>query len=66
MKIPKSTDSNRPSRRRFLQAAGTAMAVPVFVPAAALGRLDTVSPNDRIHLGMIGSGERATSWPMSC
>ncbi len=59
MKIPKSTASHRPSRRRFLQAAGTAMAVPLFVPAVALGRADAVSPSDRIHLGMIGSGERA-------
>jgi predicted dehydrogenase len=42
-----------------LQATSTAMALPIFVPAAALGRPDAVAPNDCIQLGMIGSGERA-------
>ena len=35
------------------------MALPIFIPAIALGRQDTVAPNERIHLGMIGSGDRA-------
>lgn len=51
--------SNNLTRRRFLQTAGTAMALPILVPAAALGRQGAIAPNDRIILGMIGSGDRA-------
>ena len=51
--------SNRLTRCRFVQTAGTAIALPIFVPAAALGRQGAVAPSDRILLGMIGSGDRA-------
>jgi len=43
------------SRREFMQAtAATAVAVPLIVPATALGRGGRPAPSDRISLGIIG------------
>ncbi|MCX7047087.1 MAG: Gfo/Idh/MocA family oxidoreductase [Candidatus Sumerlaeota bacterium] len=51
------------TRRRFLtkgaMAAG-AVALPYFIPAAALGRNGSVAPSERIVMGMIGVGGRGT------
>ncbi len=47
------------TRRRVLQAAGSALAAPIFLPAAVLGRQGAAGPNGRIVLGLIGSGDRA-------
>jgi len=48
------------SRRGFLKgaavAAGTAVAAPAFVPAAALGKDGATAPSDRILMGIIGCG----------
>jgi predicted dehydrogenase len=56
------------SRRRFLtrsaMAAG-AIALPQFVPAAALGLNGTVAPSGRIVMGGIGLGGRG-SYDLSC
>lgn len=54
---------NRLSRRTMLQgsmAAGAAMALPWFVPAAARGAEGAAAPSERITLGVIGIGPRAT------
>jgi predicted dehydrogenase len=51
------------TRRRFLQsslAASTALAVPGFLPAHALGADGSVAPSERITLGIIGMGPRCT------
>jgi predicted dehydrogenase len=51
------------SRRQFLKASagwGTALALPAFVPAAAMGRGGAVAPSERIVLGAIGLGGRGT------
>jgi len=52
---------NRPSlsRREFIQRAAVASAVPVFLPAAALGADANTAPNSRITVGMIGTGRQA-------
>jgi predicted dehydrogenase len=53
----------RLSRRDLIQrslAAGTAAAVPWFVPAAARGADGKAAPSERITLGVIGIGPRAT------
>ena len=54
----------RQTRRRFLkQAAGLgagAIAVPCLVPASALGADGNVAANDRIGVGMIGTGNQGT------
>ncbi len=54
---------NRFSRRGVLQgtlAAGAAVAVPWWAPAAALGADGKSAPSERITLGVIGIGPRAT------
>lgn len=51
----------RVNRRSFLQQAGTVLAVaPVFVSATALGRDGQIAASERITIGMLGSGDRAT------
>ena len=51
------------TRRRFLTRAATAasaVALPYFIPAAALGRDGTVAPSNRIVMGGIGLGGRGS------
>ena len=52
--------SPRVSRRGFLQGAAAAVAAPMVVPAAALGKGGTTAPSDRIMLGVIGYGGRCS------
>lgn len=44
----------RPSRRRFLSVSAVAAATPLFIPSRAFGA------NDRLVLGIIGAGTRAS------
>ena len=59
-----SNDSVTPlNRRRFLAQgamAASALALPCFIPASALGRAGAVSPNNRIVMGGIGIGGRGS------
>lgn len=58
-----NSPSNRPTRRDVLRgsfAAGTAVALPWWVPAAALGADGKAAASERITLGVIGIGPRAT------
>lgn len=48
------------SRRRFLLASAATLAAPTFVPARALGRDGGIAASERITLGVIGIGPRAT------
>jgi len=51
------------TRRRFLRQgimAASAVALPYYVPASALGRGGTVSPGERIVMGGIGMGGRGS------
>jgi len=51
------------TRRDVLQrsmAAGAVVALPWFVPAAVRGAADKAAPSERITLGVIGIGPRAT------
>ena len=49
------------SRRGFLQSTAGALAMPVILPARALGRGGAVAPGERIVMGVIGCGGRGTS-----
>lgn len=63
-----SRDATRLPRRRFLRAAlpaGAALALPQFIPGAALGRDGVVAPSRRILLGGIGIGGRG-SYVLGC
>ncbi len=54
---------NHRTRRQFLQdsaAASVAVSVPWIVSAAAVGAAGEVAPSERIGLGVIGIGPRAT------
>ncbi len=44
------------SRRRFLAAAGAAVALPAFVPGRVLGLGGQASPSKRINIGVVGCG----------
>jgi hypothetical protein len=44
------------SRRRFLAAAGAAVALPAFVPGRVLGLGGQASPSQRINIGVVGCG----------
>ena len=49
------------TRREFIKAAGlasTALALPTFIPASALGRDGAVAPSERIRVGGIGLGNQ--------
>ena len=46
------------SRRQFVAAAASALAMPTLVPARALGRDGAVAPSNRIGIGVIGLGDR--------
>ena len=55
--------SKRLTRRKFLRkaagAAGSTLALPMVVPASALGRDGKVAPSNRIGIGQIGVGRQA-------
>ena len=52
--------SRKISRRQAILAAGAGMAVPLLVPRAVLGGGGQVGANERIGVGAIGIGFRAT------
>lgn len=75
MKAPKPVDSpaasaaqnsDKPSlaqgisRRRFIAAAGAALAMPTFIPGRALGLNGETAPSERVVMGMIGCGNQGT------
>ena len=49
-------NQNKRSRREFLKAASTAVAVPYVITSAALGNADRPPASDRIVMGGIGIG----------
>ncbi|TVP94433.1 MAG: gfo/Idh/MocA family oxidoreductase [Planctomycetaceae bacterium] len=54
------SNPNETSRRRFLLASAATLAAPTFVPARALGRDGGTAASERVTLGVIGIGPRAT------
>ena len=46
------------TRRSFLSAAASTLALPTLIPARALGRDGAVAPSNRINLAVIGLGDR--------
>ncbi len=59
------TESNAVSRRRFL-GSGAAVAAPLVVPAHTVAAEKSASPNDRIHVGLIGCGGMGRSNLAAC
>jgi ornithine cyclodeaminase/alanine dehydrogenase-like protein (mu-crystallin family) len=54
---PTKSRSASPSRRTFLKtAAASAVAMPYFIPAAALGKDGNTAPSERIVMAGIGIG----------
>ena len=64
-----SNDNSNPwTRRRFLTRgalAASAVALPCYIPASALGRGGAVAPSERIVMGGIGLGGRG-SYDLGC
>ncbi|HEV3339589.1 MAG TPA: Gfo/Idh/MocA family oxidoreductase [Pirellulales bacterium] len=64
MKHPQPTSSSRPNRRSFLRAgavaAASAVAAPLVIPRHVLSADDRPGANDRITVGAIGVGGRAS------
>jgi hypothetical protein len=58
MKDSTQQSFNTLGRRRFLKAAASAMALPYFVPASALGKDGRPAPSERIVMGGIGIGNQ--------
>jgi hypothetical protein len=59
----RATAAARHSRRRFLKQAALAtgaLALPAFIPAAALGRDGKIAPSNRIVMGGVGFGGRGS------
>jgi len=61
--------SGRVTRRRFLlgtaMAAGSGLALPLYVPGSALGADGKTAPSNRIGIGFIGLGRQAIHANMS-
>src|SRR5579859_1517373 len=49
------------SRRRFIAAAGAAIALPTIIPASALGREGRPAPSERVTMGIVGCGGQGGS-----
>ncbi|HEU5117363.1 MAG TPA: Gfo/Idh/MocA family oxidoreductase, partial [Isosphaeraceae bacterium] len=58
MQTKKQTYSRRHLIRQSVAAAGTALAMPSFVPARALGRDGVAPASERVTIGVIGFGPR--------
>jgi len=54
--MPLTHTTSKISRRRFLAATGTALSLPTFIPASALGLNGSTAPSQRITMGMVGCG----------
>lgn len=66
MRVPKDSDieaqrARRVSRRDFLKTSAAALGMPAIIPASALGLNGATAPSERINLGVIGFGPRASS-----
>src|SRR5579863_10178889 len=51
-----SAFNTKVSRRKFLAAAGAAIALPTIIPSSVLGRQGQVAPSNRVVLGVVGWG----------
>ncbi len=56
-----SSFSAKVSRRKFLAAAGAAVALPSIVPFSALGRGGKTAPSERVTVGVVGWGMQGPS-----
>jgi predicted dehydrogenase len=57
----KTPSRHRISRRHFIAATGTALALPLFIPGCATGQSSRVRPSNRITLGVVGWGMQGPS-----
>ena len=54
-------ENNKTSRRLFLKQTAFAAAMPTIISSTALGRGKTPPPSERVNIGFIGVGGRASS-----
>lgn len=57
--------SQRFTRRQFVRATGASIAIPTIISSSAVGLAGTVSPSNRITLGLIGCGLHGAGWNLS-
>ncbi|MCK5863153.1 MAG: Gfo/Idh/MocA family oxidoreductase, partial [Candidatus Hydrogenedentes bacterium] len=55
----KKNNKKSMSRRSFLGGVSTAMAAPYIIPASALGANNATAANNRINIGVVGTGGQA-------
>lgn len=60
-----SCDNRKLTRRRFLAGAGAALAAPMFIPGAVLGKDGAVAANERIALAGLGIRHRG-GYDLNC
>jgi len=65
MSTASKTNAARFSRRDALKASA-ALAAPLFIPAAALGRDEAAAPSERVKVGLIGLGGRCQGLAREC
>ncbi|MBN2474280.1 MAG: Gfo/Idh/MocA family oxidoreductase [Pirellulales bacterium] len=53
------------SRRRFVQSAAAAAALPAIVPGSVFGKEDRPAPSQRITIGFVGCGKMANDYHLS-
>lgn len=56
---------HRLTRRQFVRATGATIAIPTVISSSSLGLAGTVSPSNRITLGLIGCGLHGVGWNLS-
>ena len=55
-------DRMRTTRREFLKAAASAVAMPYLVAGSALGAGGAVPPSERVNMGFVGLGGQDEEW----
>ncbi len=66
-KNPKPAGQSRPiARRDFLSKSAAALALPYFVPSSVLAAPGRPGANDRVQVGIIGTGFRARDVAKTC
>ena len=64
--VQETLTSNSLDRRSFLGKSAAALALPYFVPSNALAAPGRPGANDRVNVGIIGTGHRAKDIARTC
>src|SRR5262245_42818018 len=60
--MQRAPTTHKSTRRTLLRGVAATAAVPLFVPATALGRAGRAAPADRITVGFIGCGKMCNDY----